>query len=377
VEIIVKTFQGLEEILAEELAEIGVNNIRISRRAAICEASWEQIYKSNYLLRTATRILIPIHKFSAANPESLYNRIKEIQWDEYLDVEMDFRIDSTVKSNYFKHSKFVALKAKDAVADFFRNKYNKRPNVNTTDPDLRIHLHINDRNCTVSIDSSGESLHKRGYRQKTVPAPLNEALAAGLILLSGWDKNMTFMDPMCGSATLAIEAALIALNRPPHQSSRWFGFMRWKNYNPRLWEKVKTQADFAAKNSIPKIFACDMDINALKAAKANIKAANLEMYILLKKINFFEDQQIFKNMFLLMNPPYDERLEIENDVRFYKSIGNTLKQRFKNSEAWIFSGNPDALKYVGLKTSRRLHLQNGAIPSKFHKFELYEGSKKS
>jgi putative N6-adenine-specific DNA methylase len=377
VEIIVKTFQGLEEILEQELIKLGINQTRISKRAVICEASWEQIYKSNYWLRTATRILLPIHKFVARNPNDLYNRVISVNWDEYLDPEMDFRIDSTVKSNYFTHSKFAALKTKDAIADFFRNKYDKRPNVNTEDPDLRIHLHINDENCTLSLDSSGDSLHKRGYRDRSVKAPINEVLAAGLVLLSGWDKSQKFMDPMCGSGTIPIEAALIALNRPPQQTNRWFGFMRWKNYNPRLWEKIKDQANFEIKNEIPHIIGCDIEAQALKSAHANIKTAGLENFIELKKIDFFEDQDVYENVFLIMNPPYDERLEIDNDIRFYKSIGNQLKHRFKNAEAWIFSGNPDALKYVGLKTSKRLHLYNGPLASKFHKFEMYEGSKKA
>jgi putative N6-adenine-specific DNA methylase len=322
-------------------------------------------------------VLIPIHKFTARHTDELYNKVLRINWEEYLDTEMDFRIDATVKSNFFNHSKFAALRTKDAVADYFRQKFDKRPNVNTEDPDLRIHLHINDENCTLSIDSSGESLHKRGYRDKSVKAPMNEVLAAGLILLSDWDKKQTFLDPMCGSGTIAIEAALIALNKPPHLSNRWFGFMRWKNYNPRLWEKVKNQANFEVNTQAPSIKACDMDIQSLKSAKANIRAAKLEEYIDLKKIDFFEDDTIYDNILLIMNPPYDERLEIENDIRFYKSIGDQLKHRFKNSEAWIFSGNPDALKYVGLKTSKRLHLYNGPLASKFHKFEMYEGSKKS
>lgn len=376
-QIIIKTFQGLEDSLEQELLNLGIINTSKSKRAVICEASWEQIYTCNYRLRTATRILIPILKFVAHNPDELYNKIKSIKWSEYLDPEMDFRIDSTVKSNYFNHSKFVALKAKDAIADFFRQAFNKRPNVNTEDPDLRIHLHINAQNCTLSIDSSGESLHKRGYRNKSVKAPINEVLGAGLILLSNWDRNQNFMDPMCGSCTIPIEATLLALNRPPHHPNRYFGFMRWKNYNPRLWEKVKMKAQLDIRSNAPIITAFDKDINALKAAKANIKAAGLENYIHLEKKDFFEDQSIYNNIFLIMNPPYDERLEIENENQFYKLIGNQLKHRFTDAEAWIFSGNPDALKYVGLKTSARIHLYNGPLASKFHKFELYEGSKKN
>lgn len=369
--IVAKTFAGLEEVLVHEL-----NNMQIQafakRRAVEFEANLEQLYYCSLNLRTALSLLIPIDTFKAKSPEELYGYARKIRWEKFMNVDQTFAIDASVKSEFFKHSQFTALKLKDAIADHFRKIKGKRPNVNPKSPDIKFQLNISGENCRISLDSSGKSLFKRGYRVAQNEAPLNEVLAAGLVLLSAWDKKTTLFDPMCGSGTIAIEAAKIALGISPHSAIRRFAFQNWKNFDESLWKKVQEES-FRIKNpNPPKILASDINEKSIAIAKKNIKSANLEEFIKIKRSDFFKTSvKSAKSLQLIFNPPYDERLKVQNVNAFYKSIGDHLKNNFPNANAWIFSGNKDALKRIGLKASKKFTLYNGPILSKFHLFELF------
>ena len=374
-EMIAKTFFGLEEVLAAELRIIGAKNIIQHNRAISFIGSNETMYRANHFARTALRILKPILKCKVQTPKSLYRNVKNYKWEKLFSLDETFAIDTVVSSEYFKHSKFVALKVKDAIVDRFRDQFDERPNVDVNNPTVRISVHIFNDTCTISLDSSGDSLHKRGYRTASTVAPLNEALAAGMILLSGWDKDSEFIDGMCGSGTIPIEAALIALNIPPGYLRNSYGFMKWKDFDSELWQKIKDGVEIKTELDF-KIIASDKSPEAIEAAARNIKSANLLKHIILEKKYF--DEQSCKSGFgvLIMNPPYGERLKEEDLDRFYAEIGDTLKSNFTGFDAWILSASKTAMKKVGLRTSKKLTLFNGALECKFHKYELYRGTKK-
>ncbi len=374
-EMIAKTFYGLEDILATELREIGAKNIVKHNRAISFIGNDETMYKANYQCRTALRILKPILKFKAQTPKVLYRNVKKYEWEKLFSLTETFAIDTVVSSEYFKHSKFVALKVKDAIVDRFRDEFGERPSIDVDNPTIRLSVHIFNDTCTISLDSSGDSLHKRGYRTSSTVAPLNEALAAGMILLSGWDKDSEFIDGMCGSGTIPIEATLIALNIPPGYLRKEYGFMKWKNYDSDLWNEVvngvesRTELDF-------KIIASDKSSEAIEAAARNIKSAKLLKHIILEK-KYFDEQSCTSGYgVIIMNPPYGERLKEEDLNKFYSEIGDTLKTNFTGFDAWLLSASKTAMKRVGLRTSKRLTLFNGALECKFHKYELYRGTKK-
>jgi len=374
-EMIAKTFFGLEEVLAAELRTIGAKNIIQHNRAISFIGSNETMYKANYLSRTALRILKPILKCKVQTPKSLYRNVKNYKWEKLFSLDETFAIDTVVSSEYFTHSKFVALKVKDAIVDRFRDQFDERPNVDVNNPTVRISVHIFNDTCTISLDSSGDSLHKRGYRTASTTAPLNEALAAGMILLSGWDKDSEFIDGMCGSGTIPIEAALIALNIPPGYLRDSYGFMKWKDYDSELWQKIIDEVETKTELNF-KIVASDKSPQAIEAAARNIKSAKLLKHIILE--NKYFDEQSCEAGFgvLIMNPPYGERLKEEDLDRFYAEIGDTLKSNFTGFDAWILSASKTAMKKVGLRTSKKLTLFNGALECKFHKYELYRGTKK-
>jgi len=371
-----KSLAGFEEILAEELRGVGAKEIVIGHRAVFFKGDDEVLYKANLMCRTAIKILKPIREFLVSSEEDLYNKIKKINWLNYLSLNETFRIDATTSSDLFTHSKFVALKTKDAIADFFREKTEKRPSVDTLRPNLRVNIHIKDKQCTVSIDSSGESLSKRGYRTNANLAPISEALAAGLILQTGWKGETDFYDPMCGSGTILIEAAMIAHNIPPGYYRKEFGFELWREFDRELWAEIFTQAERNIKSPNIKIQGSDIDWDAVKVAKSNISNAELSDYIEVKKFPFEKSMPDEAKALVVMNPPYGERLKMEDLQAFYKSIGDKLKQDYQNKDVWIITSNMDALKAIGLKTSRRINLKNGSLDSKFVKYELYRGSKK-
>lgn len=374
-EIIATTLFGLEEILAQELRELGAADIEVLSRAVRYKGDREMLYKSNLLLRTAVKVLKPIGTFYAANEQQLYDKIKKINWDEYFSYNKTFAIDGSTHSEIFTHSKFIALKSKDAIADQFREKYDIRPSVDTENPDLRINVHINDKTVIVSLDSSGSSLGKRNYRLAQTEAPINEVLAAGIILLSGWDKTCDFIDPMCGSGTFPIEAALLA-NNIPSGRNRKFGFETWGDFDLNLWNDVKTKADSNIISSNVKIFANDIDNKALDIAFANAKRAGVTNHITFDTIDFFHTSHDTGKGLVIMNPPYGERLQVNEITNFYQDIGSRLKHFYQGCDAWIISANYEALKNFGLRTSKKIKLYNGPLECRLQKYELYQGSKK-
>lgn len=375
--LIAKTIFGLENVLAEELKKLNAQKIEIGNRAVFFEGDKELMYKANLYLRTTLRVLKPIEKFYVRSDNALYKNIKKIKWDNYFSVDETFSIDSVVHSKYFNHSKYVSLKAKDAIVDQYREQTGKRPNVELDDPTIKINIHIYDDECTVSLDSSGDSLHRRGYRKSANLAPLSEVLAAGLIYLSGWDQKSNFTDAMCGSGTILIEAGLIAANKAPGLIRKKFGFMNWKDYDVELWNKLLKEAGQKITPINFKITGSDINKETINIAKENITLAGLDKNIIISVKPFSESKPPEGEGTLIINPPYGERMKEDDIIEFYKMIGDTLKQNYTGYDAWIISSNKEALKYLGLRTSKKLSLQNGPLEVKFHKYEMYQGSKKA
>lgn len=371
-----RTLFGLEQVLAEELRALGAEEIEVLNRAVQFTGDIALMYEANYCLRSALSIICPLVTFKATNEDVLYVKIREINWKQFLDEGGTLAIDSSVHSSYFKHSKYVALRAKDAIVDQFREKTGVRPSVDLEDPDLRLNLHIADDKVTLSLDSSGDSLHRRGYRKGTNIAPLNEVLAAGMVLLSGWNGKSHFVDPMCGSGTIVIEAALYALNIPPGSIRDKFGFMNWKTFNDKLWNQVKEKALSRIKTSEYEFIASDISGKSLNIAKENIEAAGLSGKIKLIKKPFQKLNPPRGKGIIIMNPPYGERMKKREIDDFYKSIGDQLKSNYPGYEAWILSANRQAMKHIGLRTSKKIPLYNGPLECRFQKYELYKGSKK-
>ncbi|MEN0003670.1 MAG: THUMP domain-containing protein [Bacteroidota bacterium] len=374
---IAKTLAGLEEVLMQELEAIGATDIQKGTRVVYFEGDLKILYRANYELRTSIRILAELTRFKAFDENVLYREIKKINWSDYLSLEQTFAIDAVVHSKQFTHSKYVALKTKDAIADQFRERQGKRPSVNPRTPDVRIHVHISQTQCTVSLDSSGDSLHKRGYRTETLAAPISETLAAGMILLSGWNKDCALIDPMCGSGTIIIEAAMIAYNIPPQRHRTRFGFMQWANFDKNLWEQVVEEANSKITDFEHPLLAFDKDFKAMKVASQNVINAELEGKVSVRKKKFEKLERPAERGFIIMNPPYDERLTLSVIEDLYKMIGDRLKQEFNGYEAWIISSNKEALKHVGLRPSSKRTLFNGKLECKFHKYELYAGTRRA
>ena len=370
-----KTMYGLEEILADELKNLGAQNIKIQNRAVSFKGDTGFMYKANLNLRTCLRILKPIQTFQAHNEKELYKNILKIDWEKYLTTESTFATHATTNSEVFNHSKYASLLVKDGIADYFRNKYDKRPNVDPENPDLTINLHINKHTCTVSLDSSGESLHKRGYKLDTIIAPMNEVLASGLILLSGWNKEDNFHDPMCGSGTLLIEAAMIAYNIPANIFRNKFGFESWKDFDSELFEKIKDvslnkEVDFKGT-----ITGGDNFQKAIRISRKNIENALMFENIKVKNEDFFETS-IKENSFVIFNPPYGERIELGIN-EFYEKVGDSLKNNYKNCTVWIISSDLENMKMIGLKPTKKINLMNANLKCSFREFKIYVGSKKS
>lgn len=375
--IIAKTLEGLEDVLAEELRQLGAEEILVLKRAVSFSGNNEILYRGNLWLRTCLKLLVFVREFSVTDEQGLYEEIKKMPWETWMDVDDTLAIDSVVNSTLFRHSNYISLKTKDAIADRFREKYGRRPNVDTVHPTLRINIHIRETIVTVSLDSSGQSLHMRGYRKSQVEAPLSEVLAAGLVLLSEWDQKRTFIDPMCGSGTILCEAALLAAGRPPHSTDRQFAFTRWKHFDEVLWRQI---CDKAAENYLsgekPVIKGFDISGKATSAAKENIAAAGLQDWVDVQTEDFFF-QEGMQEAHLVFNPPYDGRLKEKDIMAFYQHIGDKLKLSFSNCTAWILSGHLEAIKHLGLRPGRRIKLLNGSIPSVFCRYDLYAGSKKA
>ncbi len=373
-----KTLAGLEEILADELHKIGAKNIDRQKRAVSFTGDKALMYRANLSLRCALRILKPIKEnIHVKTNDALYQAIQKIDWSRYIDNKSTLAVDSFVFSKYFNHSKFVSLKVKDAIVDQFRQKTGKRPSVDTANPTLRIHIHLVEDRLDVALDSSGDSLHRRGYRLEKNVAPLNEVLASGLILTSGWDGQSTFIDPMCGSGTLLIEAAQIARNIPPGIIRNNFGFMTWRDFDKNLWQKIKQEAQSKIMASTAQILGADISPQALQIAGNNLKRAKLDEAVEIRHLALQKLSPPKTEGVVLMNPPYGERMKEEDIIDFYKMIGDNLKQNFTGYDAWILSANKEGLKHLGLRPAKKLAFKNGALDCKFHQFKMYKGSIKA
>jgi putative N6-adenine-specific DNA methylase len=374
---IAKTMYGFEPVLAKELMALGAMDVKEGTRNVSFLGDTGFMYKANLCLRTAIKILKPYQSFKIFSEEDLYKQIYDLPWENFMDVEDTLAIDATVHSDTFTHSKYISLKTKDAIVDRFRDKFGKRPDVDLDFPTLRLNIHIEKNFCNVSFDSSGQSLHKRGYKTATNIAPINEVLAAGMLLLSGWDGQCDFLDPMCGSGTILIEAAMIACNIPPNLNRKEFAFERWKDWNEDLFEKIEASVLKKVREFHFTIQGYDTAPSAVHKAIDNIENANLAEFIKVKRQDFFEsEKEGERHLHILFNPPYGERLEIDMP-KFYKSIGDTLKQAYPGTDAWFITSNLEAIKHVGLRPSRKFKLYNGALESKLLKYQIYQGSKKA
>lgn len=374
---VAKTFFGFEDVLADELLKLGALRIEKGTRMVSFYGDKGFMYKANLALRTALKILKPIKQFKVFNETSLYKGMQTIDWNDYLKVHQSFVIDATVFSDQFNHSQFVALKSKDAIVDQFKELFNDRPNIDKDHPDLRINVHIQQDLCTVSLDTSGASLHHRGYRTATNIAPINEVLAAGILLISGWEGQTDFLDPMCGSGTFLVEAAMIACNIPPNINRKEFAFEKWNDWDNDLFEKVEDSLLKKIKEFHFDILGYDKAPSAVAKAIDNARNANLDDYIKVEQKNFFEtEKETERPLHMVFNPPYGERLDIDLE-RFYREIGDTLKQSYPGTNAWFITGNLEALKFVGLKPSRKIKLFNGKLESRLVKYEMYAGSKRT
>ena len=387
-----KTFKGLEEVLAQELIELGANDVLIERRAVSFRGDKALLYRANLCLRTASRVLVPIAtgKFKIRNEKSkikpedwLYELVKGIDWAQYMTVDTSFAIDATVYSETFRNSRFVTYRVKDAIADYWTLKEGKRPNVSTQEPELLVNVHIANEQVTVSLDSSGESLHKRGYRVANTEAPINEALAAGMLLMAGWKGQSDFYDPMCGSGTLLIEAALIARNIAPGVFRQSFAFEKWRDFDAELWSDIYND-DSAEREFTHKIYGSDASFYAIQQAAKNIKSAGVQKDIELRQIRMEEikssnlqiSQSSNPSPIVMLNPPYGERLASNKDMEeLYAKIGTALKHQFTGATAWIISSNAAAMKCIGLKPTKKYRLLNGELDCQFNQYELFAGKR--
>lgn len=379
-EMLAKTFKGLEQVLATELVQLGANNVQVERRAVSFTGDKRMLYTANMCLRTASRVLVPILSFRAQKADDIYEQVKALDWSQYMTVKTTFQIDATVYSDYFRHSQFVTYRVKDAIVDYWMERENQRPSVKLEGADLYLNVHIAGDRVTLSLDSSGESLHKRGYRVANTQAPINEALAAGMLLLAGWNGQSDFYDPMCGSGTLLIEAALIARNIAPGVYRQGFAFEKWADFDANLWDEVYND-DSREREFKHKIYGSDAGFYAVQAATKNIQSASLQRDIEVKQIRVEELRLADTNTegaLVMINPPYGERLSQDKNVlRLYQDMGTALKHQFSGATAWIISSNEEALKCIGLRPAKKIHLVNGDLDCLFNKYELFKGDRKT
>lgn len=371
-ELIAKTFMGLEPILAQELTEMGANNVAIGRRMVSFTGNKEMLYRANFQLRTALRVLKPIAHFKAQSADDMYEEVKKIDWSKYIDKGKTFSVDSVVYSEEFRNSRFVTYKVKDAIVDQFRENTGERPNISVTNPDIRLNIHIAEDNATLSLDSSGESLHRRGYRQEAVEAPLNEVLAAGMILMTGWKGEKDFIDPMCGSGTLPIEAALIARNMTPGLFRKQYAFEKWNDFDADLFDSIYND-DSQERDFEHHIYGYDVDPKAVNKAILNVKAAGLTNDITIGLADFKDFQKPEEPALIVTNPPYGERISTPNLIETYRMIGERLKHAFAGNDAWILSYREECFEAIGLKPSLKTPLFNGALECEFRKYSMFGG----
>lgn len=371
-ELIAKTFMGLEPVLAKELTQLGANDVQIGRRMVSFTGDKAMMYRANLQLHTAIRILKPIKHFKARSADDVYEEVKKIDWSDYIGEDKTFAVDSVVFSDEFRHSKFVSYKVKDAIVDQFRERTGKRPNISVANPDIRLNMHIAEDKCTLSLDSSGESLHRRGYRQESVEAPLNEVLAAGMILMTGWKGDTDFYDPMCGSGTLLIEAALIARNMAPGLFRKEFAFEKWPDFDAELFDDIYND-DSEEREFTHHIYGYDVDVKAVNTARLNVKAAGLTKDITVEEADFKGFQQPKNKAIMVTNPPYGERISTPDLLGTYKMIGERLKHQFQGNDAWVLSYREECFDQIGLKPSIKIPLYNGSLECEFRKYQMFDG----
>lgn len=370
--IIAKTFQGLEEVLAKELINLGANNVEIGRRMVAFTGDQEMLYKANFCLRTAVKILKPILTFKANDADEVYDEVKKVDWEKYMDCTSTFLVDSVIFSDNFRHSKFVAYRVKDAIADYWRDKSGDRPNVGISNPDIRINIHIADDEVTLSLDSSGESLHQRGYKTATVAAPINEVLAAGLILLTGWDGECDFIDPFCGSGTILIEAALIAQNIYPGVFRKEYAFEKWKDFDEDLFDRIYND-DSMEREFDHKIYGYDINRQAVQIATNNVLNAGVKDIVSVEQRDFYEFEQPLDKAIMITNPPYGDRITTDDILDLYETIGKNLKRNFAGNDAWIITHHEELFDKIGFRPSTKYALFNGSLECEFRKYQIFDG----
>ncbi|MDD7605427.1 MAG: THUMP domain-containing protein [Prevotella sp.] len=371
-ELIAKTFMGLEPVLAQELTQMGANNVQIGRRMVSFTGDKEMMYRANFQLHTAIRILKPISHFKARSAEDVYEAVKKIDWSKYILDGKTFSVDSVVYSEEFRNSRFVTYKVKDAIVDQFREATGSRPNISVSNPDIRLHIHIADEDATLCLDSSGESLHRRGYRQESVEAPLNEVLAAGMILMTGWKGDCDFIDPMCGSGTLLIEAALIARNINPGVFRKEFAFEKWPDFDQDLFDAIYND-DTQEREFAHHIYGYDVDMKAVNTARLNVRAAGLTKDITVEQADFKDFTKPENKSIIVTNPPYGERISTPNLLATYKMIGERFKHQFMGNDAWVLSYREECFDQIGLKPSIKIPVFNGSLECEFRKYTIFDG----
>ncbi len=372
-----QTMHGLEAVLAKELAELGAQDITTHNRAVRFKGDKACLYRANLCLRTALRVIVPVHELTVRNEDDLYMGIKRMEWERYMENKDTLAVQCTVNSPFFNHSQYVALKIKDAIVDRFRDRTGRRPSVDTELPTLRIQVQLHNDLCRIALDSSDEPLYKRGYRDETNLAPINEVLAAGMVMLSGWDRKSNFVDPMCGSGTIPIEAAMYAANIPPGHDRAQFGFERWKDFDAELWAQVQQEAMAKVIPGGPLILGSEISPNVVRKAIANMHNADVADRITVRNMAFEDLEAPEGGGVLIMNPPYGERMDQEEDINaFYKMIGDTLKKKWAGYTAWVLTSNMEAAKHIKLTPKPRLQLFNGALDCRFMRYELYSGSRR-
>ena len=378
-QIVIKTLPGLERVLAREVRQLGGREVQEVRRGIVCKGDLGFVFKCNLWLRTALRVLVQLDRFQVRDEKNLYKKVYETPWEKYFDSDKTIAIDATVHSDRFRNSLFVAQKTKDGIVDRFRDQSGKRPSVDLKNPDIRINVHIQNHFCTLSLDSSGESLHKRGYRVEVDKAPLSEVLAAGILSLMDWQGKGPLLDPMCGSGTFLTEAALFASNVPVNVFRKQFSFQNWKDYDAALFDTIFESSMKKENRDLPPIYGFDIDPQIGAKARRNVKNALMEDVIKVQKRNFLnwpEDEKVAPGTTLIVNPPYD--LKLEADIpELYKGIGDSLKQHFSGCTAWVFTASAEGLKHLGLKPTKKIPLKNAKLDSWLVRYDLYEGSKKA
>lgn len=369
---------GFEDLLQQELKELGIHESQVLNRAVLFEGGLSELYRTNLHLRTAVRVLVPIFQFEAEDENDLYQGMYKYAWENLFSVNQTFSIQCTLNTRKFNHSQFAALKSKDAIADRFRKLYDKRPSVDTANPDLKISIYISDNKVAVSLDSSGDPLFKRGYREETNLAPINEVLAASLLLRAGYNGSQTLVDPMAGSGTFLIEAALIARNLAPGSFRRYFGFSKWKNYDKSLWHKIGEEAMFKSLDKAPHlIMGGELSEHVYRKARGNFKEAEVENDIHLVCSDFEKlNNPGLDAGIMVMNPPYGERMHKEDIHQLYAKIGSVMKKNWSGFSVWLLTSNFEAAKKIGLKPSRKVVTYNGPLECRFFNFEMYRGTKR-